>query len=132
MTQKIEVLLACDMGPDEHKPGDDVETIVFSWDGTPLTMELCGDHLEKFEKRLKPFLDQARRAEPPRRVRRASAGGQDVTHIREWAREHGYTVGEKGRLPAEVMEAYEAQQDADPDDDNEVAFVEDQPEELTS
>jgi hypothetical protein len=28
--------------------------------------------------------------------------------VRSWAREHGYMVAERGRLPAEVVQAYRA------------------------
>jgi len=34
-------------------------------------------------------------------------GGADPADIREWARSHGYEVGERGRIPAPIRQAYE-------------------------
>ena len=35
-------------------------------------------------------------------------GAEDVGAIREWARENGYEVAERGRIPAEIKDAYHA------------------------
>ena len=44
----------------------------------------------------------ARRGRPAR-------GDREQTHaIREWARNNGFKVGEKGRIPAHIVEAYNA------------------------
>lgn len=42
----------------------------------------------------------------PRKRRRS--GQQDFSGIREWAKKNGYQVSERGRVPASVVEAYEA------------------------
>lgn len=123
-----------DHGKEEYF-GEDVQTVRFMWDEIPLTMELCEEHYDKLEKRVKVFVEKARRAEPPRRARRAAGNGQDVTHIREWAKAKGYQVGEKGRLPAEVMEAYEeahtTRSDEEDDVDPDESFEDQEPEILT-
>lgn len=51
----------------------------------------------------------------------ANGDSSDLTHIREWAREHGYKVADRGRIPAEVLSAFNASTtpDNDTDDDNE-------------
>jgi hypothetical protein len=36
----------------------------------------------------------------------ARRGAEQVAAIRTWARAHGYTVAEKGRIPTEIEEAY--------------------------
>ncbi|CDR02336.1 Lsr2-like protein [Streptomyces iranensis] len=33
-------------------------------------------------------------------------GGQDTAEIRAWAKENGYEVSDRGRVPATVREAY--------------------------
>ena len=43
---------------------------------------------------------------PSRKRRRA--GQQDYSGVREWAKENGYKVSDRGRVPASVLEAYEA------------------------
>ena len=41
---------------------------------------------------------------------RAARGDREQTQaIREWARRNGHKVGDKGRIPATVLEAYHAQ-----------------------
>jgi Lsr2 len=36
----------------------------------------------------------------------ARRGAEQVAAIRTWARAHGYTVAEKGRIPTEIEDAY--------------------------
>jgi Lsr2 len=52
----------------------------------------------------------SQRAEAPRAQRRPSqARSRDrSSEIRAWAREHGYQVTERGRIPATIIEKYEA------------------------
>ncbi|HEX2177874.1 MAG TPA: histone-like nucleoid-structuring protein Lsr2 [Nocardioidaceae bacterium] len=47
--------------------------------------------------------------------RKSSAGGKRTTRVRvstaelrSWARENGYAVAERGRIPAEIAAAYDA------------------------
>ena len=90
------------------------ETIRFSLDGTDYEIDLKGVHAKRLRKAVKPYADHAR---PVRQVRQTATAGRRTTRSRErsspvraWARNHGYTVGKKGRLPAEVMEAFNAAQ----------------------
>ena len=48
--------------------------------------------------------DQRRAGRKP--VARSSKGG--LAEIRDWARANGYEVSDRGRIPGNVMEAYEA------------------------
>lgn len=42
------------------------------------------------------------------KARAAVAGGsQDTAQIRAWAKENGYEVNDRGRVPASIREAYE-------------------------
>lgn len=68
---------------------------------------------EKLEKALVPFLKNAREAQAP--VIRGSQGtltaaksgsSHDLAAIREWAKNAGHEVAEKGRIAAKVIEAY--------------------------
>ena len=40
--------------------------------------------------------------------RRRRGGQQDLGAIREWAKQNGYQVSDRGRVAASVLEAYEA------------------------
>jgi len=43
-----------------------------------------------------------------RRRRGAAASSASSADVRAWAREHGHTVSDRGRLPAPILEAYRA------------------------
>jgi hypothetical protein len=67
---------------------------------------------------LAPFIDVARKTAGRGRARtqRQTAmtdtparSSREETHaIREWAREHGHQVSDRGRIPKSVLEAYRA------------------------
>ena len=91
-------------------------TIRFSIDGSDYEIDLSKKNATAFEKALKPYLDAARPV-TARRPRRAASGGrrrsgrsgrQDLTEVRVWAKEHGYEVNDRGRIPNAVIEAYES------------------------
>jgi hypothetical protein len=44
----------------------------------------------------------------PRRRRAAASSSASSADVRAWAREHGHTVSDRGRLPAPILEAYRA------------------------
>jgi hypothetical protein len=118
MGQRIEVVLTCDLHEGEV-PAE--ETVTFAVDGTTYAFELCAEHLEEFRGTLDRYVGAARRADQPRRGRRASEpsggtarkatgrrAGTDLAEMRAWARSQGYKVSDRGRISAEVQEAYEA------------------------
>ena len=45
---------------------------------------------------------------PPRSGRRGSAGGPNPTEVREWAKEQGIDVKDRGRVPAELVVKFKA------------------------
>lgn len=49
----------------------------------------------------------------------ANGDSTDQTHIREWARTNGYKVADRGRIPAEVMSAFNAAQESATDETTE-------------
>jgi hypothetical protein len=89
-------------------------TIGFSIDGKTYELDLSDKNAKKLRDALAPFLASARRGKG--RGRRSS--GQKMTQssvtdrerniaIRDWARQHGHEVADRGRIPATVIEAYE-------------------------
>ena len=70
---------------------------------------------------------------------KATASKNETTKIRDWAKANGYTIGDRGRIKAEIMDAYFAAQNApveveqeDDEHDSELAkaFLATDPEEL--
>src|SRR5215471_18097437 len=58
-------------------------------------------------RRGRPAKAKAAPAKTARRGRRAGAAVSS-SEVREWARAHGHTVSDRGRLPAPILEAYQA------------------------
>jgi GNAT superfamily N-acetyltransferase len=91
------------------------ETVLFSLDGAAYEIDLTDDNAAALREAFAPYVDAARSVSAsrgassaaPRRQRRRS-GQQDYTAIRTWAKDNGYTVSERGRVPASVLEAYDA------------------------
>ena len=89
------------------------ETIVFSLDGAAYEIDLNSVNSGKLREALAPFIGAGRRvARPISGAKRAKASNTDkgqVAAIREWAKQNGFKIGEKGRIPSTVLAAYEAQ-----------------------
>ena len=105
MAQKVTVVLEDDLsgGPAE-------QTVRFAFEGIDYEIDLSAKNAAAFGKQLAPYLEHARRAgrAPSRRPGRTAAGRQRSGDIRAWAKEHGLAVSERGRIPASVVEQYQA------------------------
>ncbi|MBN9795576.1 Lsr2 family protein [Pseudonocardia sp. TMWB2A] len=90
------------------------ETVAFAVDGEQFEIDLNATNAATFRDKLAPFVSAARTAGGGRRARRrdataATASTEARRHnqaVRVWARENGYSVSERGRISAEVVEAY--------------------------
>jgi hypothetical protein len=105
MAQKVTVELEDDL---TGGPAD--ETVRFAFDGTGYEIDLSAKNATAFRKQLAPYIEHARGADrvQPRRGGRTTASRQRSGDIRAWAKQHGMTVSERGRIPASVVEQYEA------------------------
>jgi hypothetical protein len=105
MAQKITVALEDDL---DGSPAD--ETVRFGLAGAACEIDLTTKHAATFRRKLAPFIEHARRAGRVQRGRpgRTSATRQRSGDIRAWAKYHGIAVSERGRIPASVVEQYEA------------------------
>jgi hypothetical protein len=102
---------------DDLDQGTAAETVSFGLDGSQYEIDLSAKNASKLRDALADYVANARRA--TRGSRSYSAGGrrtgrptrsdrEQTQAIREWARKNGHKVGEKGRIPATVLEAYNA------------------------
>lgn len=84
-------------------------TIYFAYDGTTYEIDLSKRNAAAFEKAMRPFVDAARKV---RSTRSRSSGrrnsGRDLAAVREWATANGYHVSSRGRIAADVIDAYDA------------------------
>lgn len=89
------------------------ETLTFSLDGVAYEIDLTDSHAAALRDSLAPYIASGRRvsasasAASSARKRRRS-GQQDYSAVRAWAKDNGYSVSERGRVPASVLEAYNA------------------------
>ncbi|MFC8303449.1 Lsr2 family protein [Specibacter sp. NPDC057265] len=109
MAQKIHVTLVDDI---DQSPAD--ENLNFGLDGINYEIDLSAKNAQELRDALGKYIDAARRvggrAVRGRGPAAASKGSGDVAQIRAWARENGYTVHERGRIQAEIRDAYHAAQ----------------------
>lgn len=89
---------------------EDVQTVRFAVQGREYAIDLKPDHRAQFDAALEPFIRSASRVPANRSTRRAVRTGARTADIRRWAADNGVSVGDRGRLPAEVIEAYERAQ----------------------
>jgi len=91
--------------------GEGATATSFAFNGVSYTIDLSPENAEKLEQLLEPYIQKATRtggSSPAARRRGAapSNSAQFLAAVREWANSHGYTVGERGRVKAEIIEAY--------------------------
>ncbi|HET8926965.1 MAG TPA: Lsr2 family protein [Microbacterium sp.] len=88
------------------------DTVLFSLDGVAYEIDLTDEHAAQLREAVQPYIDAGRRVSGAARsggaAGRRRTGQRDYAPIRAWARENGYKVSERGRIPASVIEAYEA------------------------
>jgi Lsr2 len=90
--------------------GEAAGTVRFGLDGTEYEIDLSAAHNDELRKALQQYLAHARRtggtARTAARTRRGSAT-VDTAKVREWAKEQGIEVKDRGRVPANVVEQYQ-------------------------
>jgi hypothetical protein len=108
MAKKVQVLLVDDI--DKSSPAD--ETVTFALDGVSYEIDLTSENAARLRDDFATWVGHAERTGGRRSTSRVgkssgSARTNDTSAVREWARNNGYTVSDRGRISAEVQEAYE-------------------------
>lgn len=105
MAHKVTVALE-----DDLDGGPAAETVLFGFDGTDYEIDLSTKNAATFREQFVPFIEHARRLGrgEARRPARTAASRRRSGDIRAWARDHGIEVSERGRIPASVVEQYQA------------------------
>jgi len=116
MAKITRVVLTCDLHGDDT---DAVSSLTIVDGSARYELDLCQQHLDE-------LISSARRIRRPRKSRASSSKRRpakkaararkgrrarkavDTAAVREWARANGYAVGERGRIPASVVDAYAA------------------------
>lgn len=111
MAQKITTLFI-----DDIDGGAAEGTVRFALDGTEYEIDLNAKHSEELRSALGRYVSHARKVGgSARRAGRAAgragrgAGSTlNTTEIRNWARENGYDIKDRGRVPADLVAKYQA------------------------
>jgi len=86
-------------------------TTTFSLNGAHYEIDLGPENAARLAEALEPFIKAGRRVSDAgtrgaRTAPRRSASRTDLAAIREWAQANGHQVGDRGRIPAHIIEAY--------------------------
>ena len=111
MAQRVNVVLV-----DDLDGSDASETVSFALDGVDYEIDLTDQHAAELRDALAVYIGHGRRTGGRRRRGQGAGGGRSssasagpsASDIRAWARENGWDVPERGRVSAEVREAYAA------------------------
>lgn len=101
MAQRVHVVLE-----DDLDGGTADETVTFALEGVGYEIDLSARNAAKFRESLARYIDAGRRT--ANRKRRSGRTGANPSDVRIWARANGFTVSDRGRVPAEVVAAHEA------------------------
>lgn len=120
MAQRVQVLNICDLHEDEAThlavPLNDLQ-------GKPLMIDLCDKGYGELQEALAPFIERGQRssgaAATRPTTRRQGAGANEGKHgtdrgkteaIRNWAKEQGLEVKDRGRIPGSIQEMWQRAQ----------------------
>jgi hypothetical protein len=108
MAQHTEVRLTDDLDGTNISPGRG-GTITFALDGRSYEIDLNSKNSNALRKILAPYVGAARPITTNRgaKIKRTQVGA-DVRTIRAWARANGYELNDRGRVPNQIREAFEA------------------------
>ena len=91
------------------------DTVLFSLDGVAYEIDLGDENAAALREAFAPYVSAGRSISSARAStssasgpKRRRPGQQDYSAVRSWAKENGFAVSERGRVPASVIDAYEA------------------------
>ena len=105
MAQKVNITVESDLS---GKP--DASTVTFGLDGATYEIDLTEQEESKLRDAFAKYVGAARQVSKGkgRKPVASRQSGPSARTIREWANSNGHEVPERGRIPAEVREAYDA------------------------
>lgn len=100
MAQRVQVVLV-----DDVDGGEASQTLSFSIENVSYEIDLSEENAAQLRADFEVWANRARRVSSKRggtsRARRT-----DSARVRAWAKDNGYEVSERGRISAEIREAY--------------------------
>ncbi len=102
MAQRVQIILE-----DDFDGGQADETVNFGLDGAEYEIDLSARNADSLRDALAPWLAHARKTGGRRKRPGKPGAATSTSDIRAWAQENGHDVSSRGRVSAEVREAYE-------------------------
>jgi len=112
MAQKTVVELIDDL---DGSPAD--ETVTFALDGKQLQLDLSADHASRLRDIMAPYIAAGRRAGTSSRQQstarrserpaRPSSSRDQARTMRDWLRQQGEKISDRGRIPTHLIKKYE-------------------------
>jgi hypothetical protein len=102
MAQRVQIILE-----DDYDGGTADETVSFAIDGAEYEIDLSEKNASGLRDALAPWLAHARKTGGRRKRGAKPAEASSTSEIRAWALANGHEVSSRGRVSAEVREAYE-------------------------
>lgn len=105
MAQRVNIVMTSDLSGDEN-----AEPYTFGLDGQDYEIDLTEKEGEALRKALAKYVGAARMVKGRGKGKRAAVkGGPTAAEIREWAKANtDLEVPDRGRIPGEVREAFDA------------------------
>ncbi|MFL6145007.1 MAG: Lsr2 family protein [Labedaea sp.] len=112
MAQKVTVELVDDL---DGIASGDITTVSFALDGVSYEIDLSEDNASNLRNAFADVISAGRRIGG--RIKRSTSGAhpgarpaadrEQTRAIREWARQNGWDLADRGRIPSSVIEAFE-------------------------
>lgn len=101
---------------DDLDGSTNAKEVSFSLNGRSWVIDLSAKNRAALEKALKPYIakatEQGRASRRGKAVRSSSRANSrtDLAAVRDWAKNNGHQVSDRGRISADVLKAYDTAQ----------------------
>lgn len=92
---------------DDLDGSENAETVAFSFRGMDYSIDLTKNNLNKLQEALAPFVGNARKVGAPSQ-KRQRASHTNTNEIRNWLRENGHSVPDRGTIRGDLLRLWEA------------------------
>jgi hypothetical protein len=108
VAQRVHIVLEDDIDGSQAE-----ETVTFGLDGVTYEIDLSARNAAALRDSLSSYIGSARRTSGRNSSRRSSSRGRNSSgpspaEVRDWARAQGHEVSDRGRVPAEIRNAYDS------------------------
>ena len=93
---------------DDTDGSEAAETLTVGLEGVNYELDLSDKNAKKLREQLAPWLAAARKTGGRQATKSKTTSNMDLKAVRAWAASNGVEVSSRGRVPASVIEQYQA------------------------